>query len=121
MILHNKIIEGIKKGAIKSLCKKVFERDEIETAFRYMAAGKYIGKIIIKIQKENELLDAPILAHPRYYCLEHKCYIVLGGLSGFGLELIDWLILSGAKNLVVTSQTGINIGYQRSRVTLWQS
>ncbi|KAL6446819.1 hypothetical protein ACFW04_001327 [Cataglyphis niger] len=121
MILHNKIIEGIKKGAIKPLCRKVFERDEIETAFRYMAAGKHIGKIIIKIPKENELLDAPILAHPRYYCLERKCYIVLGGLGGFGLELIDWLILRGAKNLVVTLQIGIKNGYQRSRVTLWQS
>ncbi|KAL6446809.1 hypothetical protein ACFW04_001324 [Cataglyphis niger] len=121
MILHNKIIEGIKKGAIKPLCRKVFERDEIETAFRYMAAGKHIGKIIIKIPKENELLDAPILAHPRYYCLERKCYIVLGGLGGFGLELINWLILRGAKNLVVTSRTGIKNGYQRSRVTLWQS
>ncbi|XP_050452236.1 fatty acid synthase-like [Cataglyphis hispanica] len=121
MILHNIIIEGIKKGAIKPLCRKVFERDEIETAFRYMAAGKHIGKIIIKIRKENEPLDAPILAHPRYYCLERKCYIVLGGLGGFGLELIDWLILRGAKNLVVTSRTGIKNGYQRSRVTLWQS
>lgn len=34
---------------------------------------------MIKVQKENEL-DAPILAYPRYYCLEHKCYIVVGGL-----------------------------------------
>ncbi|XP_070169898.1 fatty acid synthase-like [Polyergus mexicanus] len=121
MILSNKLVEGLKQGAIKPLCRKVFERDEIEAAFRYMAAGKHIGKIMIKIHKEDELLDAPILAHPRYYCLEHKCYIVLGGLGGFGLELIDWLILRGAKNLVVTSRTGIRNGYQRSRVTLWQS
>jgi len=76
---------------------------------------------MIKIHKEDELLDAPILAHPRYYCLEHKCYIVLGGLGGFGLELIDWLIQRGAKNLVLTSRNGIRNGYQRSRVTLWPS
>src|SRR5580765_97469 len=76
---------------------------------------------MIKIHKEDEPLDAPILAHPRYYCLEHKCYIVLGGLGGFGLELIDWLILRGAKNLVLTSRNGIRNGYQRSKVTLWQS
>ncbi|XP_029674091.1 fatty acid synthase-like, partial [Formica exsecta] len=121
IILSNKIIEGIKKKAIKPLCRKIFGRDEIETAFRYMTAGKHIGKNIIKIHKKDEPLEAPILAHPRYYCLEHKCYIVLGGLGGFGIELIDWLILRGAKHLIVTSRTGIKNGYQRSRVTLWQS
>ncbi|XP_029159596.1 fatty acid synthase-like [Nylanderia fulva] len=120
-VLYNKIIEGLKNGAIKPLCRKVFKRDEIETAFRYMAAGKHIGKIIIKVHNEDESLDAPILAQPRYYCSEHKSYIVLGGLGGFGLELIDWLITRGARNLVLTSRTGIKNGYQRSRVKLWQS
>ncbi|TGZ44723.1 hypothetical protein DBV15_11980 [Temnothorax longispinosus] len=71
--------------------------------------------------KEEEPLDAPLLAHPRYYCLEHKCYIILGGLGGFGLELADWLTLRGAKNLVLTSRTGITTGYQQSRVKLWRS
>ncbi|XP_070170837.1 fatty acid synthase-like [Polyergus mexicanus] len=45
IILSNKLIEGLKEGAIKPLCRKVFERDEIEAAFRYMAAGKHIGKV----------------------------------------------------------------------------
>ncbi|EFN64609.1 Fatty acid synthase [Camponotus floridanus] len=118
-ILRNKLMEGLKNGAIKSLCRKVFEKDEIETAFRYMTARKHIGKIMIIVQKEDEL-DVPILAHPRYYCLEHKSYIIIGGLSGIGLELTDWLILRGARNLL-TSRTGIKNGYQRTRITLWQS
>ncbi|KAL6424537.1 hypothetical protein ACFW04_009934 [Cataglyphis niger] len=121
LTLSNKIIEGLKTKAIKPLCRKIFEKNELETAFRYMAAGKHIGKIMIKVHNENELLDKPVLAHPHYYCFEHKCYIVLGGLGGFGLELINWLILRGAKNVVVTSRTGIRNGYQKSRVTLWQS
>ncbi|XP_024893544.1 fatty acid synthase-like, partial [Temnothorax curvispinosus] len=112
------ITEGLENGAIKPLCRKVFERNEVEAAFRYMAAGKHIGKIIVRVHKEEESLDTPLLAHPRYYCLEHKCYIILGG---FGLELADWLTLRGAKNLVLTSRTGIRTGYQQSRVKLWRS
>ncbi|XP_071652654.1 fatty acid synthase-like [Temnothorax longispinosus] len=119
--LSKKIAEGLENGAIKPLCKKVFKRNEIEDAFRYMASGKHIGKIIIQIREENEPLDAPLLAHPRYYCLEHKCYVILGGLGGFGLELADWLTLRGAKHLVLTSRTGIRTGYQQSRVGLWRS
>ncbi|XP_011684747.1 PREDICTED: fatty acid synthase-like [Wasmannia auropunctata] len=77
--------------------------------------------IIIKIREEDEPADTPLLAYPRYYCLEHKCYVILGGLGGFGLELADWLTLRGAKHLVLTSRTGIRTGYQQSRVKLWQS
>ncbi|XP_071569269.1 fatty acid synthase-like isoform X2 [Temnothorax nylanderi] len=119
--LWKTITEGIKDGAIKPLCRRVFEKNEIEAAFRYMAAGKHIGKIIIRVHKEEEPLDAPLLAHPRYHCLDHKCYVILGGLGGFGLELADWLTLRGAKNLVLTSRTGIRTGYQQSRVKLWRS
>lgn len=44
-IMWNKLKEGLENGAIKPLCRKVFEKHEIETAFRYMAAGKHIGKV----------------------------------------------------------------------------
>lgn len=37
------------------------------------------------------------------------------------MELADWLVLRGAKNLVLTSRTGIKTGYQRMRVDLWKS
>ncbi|XP_071569313.1 fatty acid synthase-like [Temnothorax nylanderi] len=119
--LSKKIAEGLKNGAIKPLCRKVFNKNEIESAFRYMAAGKHIGKIIIRVHQEEESLDAPLLAYPRYYCLDHKSYVILGGLGGFGLELADWLTLRGAKNLVLTSRIGIRTGYQQSRVKLWRS
>lgn len=65
----------------------------------------------------NEL----VIAHRRYYCLSDRSYIILGGLGGFGLELTDWLILRGAKNIVLISRTGIKNGYQRMKVQLWKS
>ncbi|KAG5316385.1 FAS synthase, partial [Acromyrmex insinuator] len=120
--LHNLLNEGLKNGAIKPLVRKVFEKDELETAFRYMTTGKHIGKILLKICDEKKVLEKkPILADPRYYCDSNKTYLILGGLGGFGLELADWLILRGAKNIVLTSRTGIKNGYQRMKVELWKS
>lgn len=49
--LHQKIAlrdmmqEGLEKNIIKPLCRKIFERNELEAAFRYMATGKHIGKV----------------------------------------------------------------------------
>ncbi|KAL0116828.1 hypothetical protein PUN28_010028 [Cardiocondyla obscurior] len=122
VVLSNVIREKLKCGAIKPLTRKVFKKDEVETAFRYMAAGKHIGKVIIKIFDEKELLEKkPVLAQPRYYCDSNKTYLILGGLGGFGLELADWLIIRGAKNVVLTSRTGIKNGYQHMKLDRWKS
>ena len=42
-------------------------------------------------------------------------------MGGFVLELADWLVLRGARKLVLSSRTGIRTGYQSLRVRLWRS
>ncbi|XP_011503081.1 PREDICTED: fatty acid synthase [Ceratosolen solmsi marchali] len=118
--LRDMIIGGLKNGAIKPLVRTVFQKDQVEAAFRYMAAGKHIGKVVIKINDEKKPTKLNV-GLPRYYCLENRSYIIIGGLGGFGLELVDWLVLRGAKNVVITSRTGIKTGYQRSRTEVWES
>lgn len=42
----NKIVTiGLSSGVIKPINRKVFQKDEIEAAFRYMTLGKHIGKV----------------------------------------------------------------------------
>nr|XP_050846953.1 fatty acid synthase-like [Vespula vulgaris] len=116
--IFNKLI---KENGIKPIIRTVFGKDQVEKALRFMAAGKHMGKVLIKIREENEPLNTPILAEPLYTCIPNKSYIVLGGLGGFGLELIDWLILRNAQNIVITSRNGIKYGYQHMRINLWKS
>nr|QNL15122.1 fatty acid synthase 2 [Meteorus pulchricornis] len=113
--------KGLDNGSIKPLTRTVFPKDQVEAAFRYMAAGKHIGKVIINVSDEKKLDNIAIPALPRYCCLPDRSYVILGGLGGFGLELVDWLILRGARNLVLTSRTGIKNGYQQMRIGLWRS
>ncbi|XP_018305602.1 fatty acid synthase [Mycetomoellerius zeteki] len=120
-LLCKMVADGLENGTIKPIQVKIFPKTDIKEAFRYMASGKHIGKIIINIHEKNEPLDKHILAYRRYYCLRDRSYIVLGGLGGFGLELTDWLILRGARNVVLISRTGIKNGYQRAKVRLWKS
>ena len=37
------------------------------------------------------------------------------------MELTDWLIFRGARNIVLVSRTGIKNGYQRMKIRLWES
>ena len=57
-----------------------------------------------------------IQAHPRTACHPKKSYIITGGLGGFGLELAHWLVDRGARNLILTSRSGIRNGYQSRKV-----
>ncbi|KAL6256231.1 hypothetical protein P5V15_012347 [Pogonomyrmex californicus] len=120
-LLSNMMADGLKNGAIKPIQAKVFLKSEIEAAFRYMASGKHMGKVIINMQERDKLLDEHVVAQRRYYCVQDKSYVILGGLGGFGLELTDWLICRGAKNVVLISRSGIKNGYQRMKIKFWKS
>lgn len=120
------ISDGIKSGEVRPLKSEVFERDQVEQAFRFMASGKHIGKVVVKIRDEEkpqsggakflaQTKASPIKidALPRTTFHPLKSYIITGGLGGFGLELAYWLVQRGARNLVVTSRTGPRDAFQR--------
>ncbi|XP_029644700.1 fatty acid synthase isoform X1 [Octopus sinensis] len=122
----NLLAKGIKSGAVKPLKTTVFDKTDVEAAFRYMAQGKHIGKVLIKIRDEATEVEG---SHPtvvrvpaisKTVCNPNKCYIITGGLGGFGLELAEWLIERGAYKLVLTSRSGIKTGYQARKVRLWK-
>lgn len=46
--------EGITTGVVQPLQTTVFTRDKVEQAFRYMAQGKHIGKVLLQV---NLLFD----------------------------------------------------------------
>lgn len=43
--------KGIKDGVVKPLKTTVFDKEEVEAAFRFMAQGKHIGKVMIKVMR----------------------------------------------------------------------
>ena len=73
-------------------------------------------------EKVQATLPPPVQvdAIPRSTCHPHKCYIITGGLGGFGLELAHWLVSRGATKLVLTSRSGVRTGYQARCVQRWR-
>ena len=50
---------------------------------------------------------------------KEKSYVLVGGLGGFGLELGNWLVTRGARNIILTSRSGVKTGYQSLMVRRW--
>lgn len=117
--------EGIINGAVRPLPNTVYNENQAEQAFRFMASGKHIGKVLLKIKdEESRAVQQPkqktVLAIPRTYMNPDKTYILVGGLGGFGLELANWLISRGATKIVLTSRSGIKTGYQSLCIRRWR-
>lgn len=82
--------------------------------------------MVIKVRDEEQTktkLVQPkqklMTAIPRTYMHEEKSYVLVGGLGGFGLELTNWLVNRGARNIVLNSRSGLKTGYQASMVRRW--
>ncbi|KAK3875727.1 hypothetical protein Pcinc_019416 [Petrolisthes cinctipes] len=124
------LAEGLSTGVVTPLPATLFTRDQAEEAFRYMATGKHIGKVVLEVQPSSSTQDNNTLisktsqettsqkeevlvpAIPRITARPNLVYIITGGLGGLGLELAGWLVKRGAKKLVLTSRRGITSGYQ---------
>lgn len=115
--LRDYISKDIRSGIIVPLRRNIFMANEVEQAFRFLASGRHIGKIMLKI-RENDLDDEslPISCQLRTYCDPYLSYIIPGGLGGFGLELADWLVTRGCRKLVLSSSRGITRPYQTYRI-----
>lgn len=80
--LNNTLAVGLKNGAIKPLARKVFEKNELEKAFRYMAAGKHIGKVKRKYIQRN-VISLIILSFLLLIITNYQRYrFIIGNIKG---------------------------------------
>ncbi|XP_050531344.1 fatty acid synthase-like [Daktulosphaira vitifoliae] len=108
----------IKNDLIKPLPHIEFLYSDIESAFRTYNNNKSGKKIIVEVNGNS--IKKHFKTNSRIYFDTKKSYILSGGLGGFGLELTDWAITRGAKNIVLCSRSGLQTGYQKYRVSCWK-
>jgi acyl transferase domain-containing protein/NADPH:quinone reductase-like Zn-dependent oxidoreductase/thioesterase domain-containing protein/acyl carrier protein len=117
-MVHQLVDEGIRTGVVRPLRATVFEIDQIEEAFRFMAQGKHIGKVLVKVCDPRGLNEPMIQVQglPKVWFTPTETYVITGGLGGFGLELTQWIVERGARRVILTSRSGIRTGYQARKI-----
>ena len=109
--LYYEIKKLIKQNVIIPLPYTEFNSDKTDDAFRFLASGNHIGKVLINFDNFK-----PINKKNKFYADQNKSYIIHGGLGGFGLILIRWLSEKGAKEFIITSRSGIKTGEQQYHI-----
>ncbi|XP_074602404.1 fatty acid synthase-like isoform X2 [Brevipalpus obovatus] len=112
--LQDLVTKFLNNGVIKPLPRTVFEMQHAEDAFRYMAAGKHMGKVVIRIRNPEQSQEiTPIIALNTADFYPDKAYIIIGGFGGLGLEVATWLVSRGARIIVINSRSGPRTPYHR--------
>ena len=70
-----------------------------------MQKGTHIGKLLIKTCQTSSSCF-PMDVQPKVTFQPTQMYTVVGGLGGIGLELVNWLVNHGTRNVTITSRTG---------------
>ena len=95
----------IEKGALRPLPYRAFPASRIDSAFRLMAGGKHIGKVVVAFQTPFVPRRGEVGA-PGFEVKADGCYLITGAFGGYGKVLARWLIECGARHLVLTSRSG---------------
>ncbi|CAG8097448.1 unnamed protein product [Penicillium olsonii] len=83
---------------------KVFEAVDIVSAFRYMQAGTHLGKIIIRLPINLDVLPLPVIKKFPSFRADAS-YLLVGGLGGIGRSVSSWLVERGAREVVFLSRS----------------
>jgi len=88
---------------VKPLQSQVFEPSQVKQAFE-AAADSQDKKVLIKFREEknDQHSSLPVHAVRDVRIKADKSYVIIGGTAGFGLDLAEWLVTKGCRNLVLT-------------------
>ncbi len=117
--LFETVAQGFTDGHFHALPTTVFAAAEAEAAFRYMAQSRHIGKVAIDLSAQPVTVYPATDSGPAISA--DATYLITGGTRGFGLEIAKWLVVQGARYLVLLSRGGMASDETRQAVLVMQS
>ena len=92
----------VESGAVQLPPMQTFPAREVVTAFRQMAQGHHVGKIVIRLKEEKPGV------HLRGPFESNGVWLVTGGLGGLGLRLARWFVEQGVRRLALIGRHAPN-------------
>ena len=88
--------DGLLSGEIQPITFNLYY--EVGEALRALSGGRHTGKLVVRVPQFNEVKG--ITKRRFAACGVH---LVIGGLGGFGMELVQWLQDRGAERVVIVT------------------
>ncbi|NER52360.1 MAG: SDR family NAD(P)-dependent oxidoreductase, partial [Symploca sp. SIO1A3] len=93
--LSEELTQQWNQGKLQALPYQVFPSTQITEAFRYMQQAKQIGKVVVEMSEATGQTKS---------IRAEASYLITGGLGALGLEVAQWMVTQGARNIVLTGR-----------------
>ncbi|RZB84952.1 fatty acid synthase, partial [Asbolus verrucosus] len=119
--LRDMVQKGIENLSVRPINRKVVEHQDIAQILSSLSNHGNIGKTLIKISN-NLSLNKFILNNPsQFICDAKNSYLVYGGASELWADILEWLIMRGARKIMVSSDSKPQQVHINRRLSLLQS
>ncbi|TWP53885.1 amino acid adenylation domain-containing protein [Lentzea tibetensis] len=98
------LLARFESGALRPLPHRVYHPSQTTAAFRHLAAGEHIGKLVLAMSEHDVPVTPLPPAGPERFA---GTWLVTGGLAGIGLELACRLADAGVRHLVLVGRSGV--------------
>jgi NADPH:quinone reductase-like Zn-dependent oxidoreductase/acyl carrier protein len=98
--MMREVFEGFGRGELAPLPLEMYPMREVESAFRQMASGRHVGKLVLMRRPR------PMAREEWARALRGGTVLITGGTGALGLATARWLLSQGAKRLVLASRRG---------------
>jgi hypothetical protein len=99
------ISDLVEQRALYPLPFRAFPANNVGSAFRLMASGKHIGKVVVSFPEAFVPRRGEPIAS-KFEVKSDGCYLITGAFGGFGKVIANWLVNCGARHLVLSSRNG---------------
>ena len=99
------VVQAFTDGRLRHLPARFFSADDVIPAFRALASGDWIGKVVIGMRQGSITVfpNQTSTFRPR----RNRSWLVTGGLGGFGLGMAGMLVRAGVSRVVLCGRRGI--------------
>ena len=104
------LMAEVAAGRLSPLPLRTFALSDVSAAFRYMARGRHIGKIVVVVH--------PAGSRGTVQFRPDASYLLTGGLGGLGLLVARWMVERGARHLVLVGRRPPSDGARESIAAL---
>jgi acyl transferase domain-containing protein/NADPH:quinone reductase-like Zn-dependent oxidoreductase/acyl carrier protein len=102
--LLREVVKLFQTRALHPLLHREFPIHRIGDALRHMQQARHIGKVVVS--RTDHPPPRTVRPPTTSAIREGATYLIVGGLSGFGLATAQWMVEKGARHLVLAGRTG---------------
>ncbi|MBI4528174.1 MAG: SDR family NAD(P)-dependent oxidoreductase [Deltaproteobacteria bacterium] len=102
--LVDELSQRIDRGEFRPIPYRLFSVSRIRQAFRYMAQGRHIGKLVVSMGEGDPPVEPS--EGKRVAFRSDGTYLITGGFGGFGLTVAKWIVENGGCNLALVGRSG---------------